>query len=404
MNVAFIYFVNVIIDWYILKPDLRSQSVNSVLVCAFMCHQQKCTTFNVLLDDNHIICQMSKRKGTCMEKTDASPYPGFRMYQVKDRKKFFYRLTKRLPFIPSFNPQKGWTYDENSGKMSLMKTISEMSPERVIVVYELSTTCYKILYSANFNIGHLKRFSVFKQFMVLGCATGVKLTKLLHHIFDPAKGSICGQIIIPKSDACFMALSVVTFGCQGKVLVHCKVRGRIAATVYDIKELNQTRNVLVVMENGIKVSLRGFIVTMCEDIYLLEQRGKIMYIISYFKSKVYQPAKYPIKSEWSSQIRGLQLKFNRVYELLFAVGRPGPRVFGLRHSHRINGIKREPDELEYRYREVQVSFSPSQFVIDHNNLNLNPTDGSFLHFIQSSSNKPGITVLYHSVDIYSAEF
>jgi hypothetical protein len=77
-------FQKVIFDWGILQPDLGVQRVVSILGCAILC-SQKCLTVSVLPDLSLFICQMNKRKGTCMEKEEAVRYPASRMYQKKVR-------------------------------------------------------------------------------------------------------------------------------------------------------------------------------------------------------------------------------------------------------------------------------------------------------------------------------
>jgi hypothetical protein len=76
------YFERVVFDWSIKNPDLGYQNVVSVVACAMMCIN-KCSTIVALSDEEILTCLLSRRKGSCMEKDEALPYPGARMYQKK---------------------------------------------------------------------------------------------------------------------------------------------------------------------------------------------------------------------------------------------------------------------------------------------------------------------------------
>jgi hypothetical protein len=78
------YYINgFVLDWSIIKPDLGFQYVQSYLACAILCWQEKCITINIMPDDSVYGCQMSMKKGSCMEKEEAFEYPGSRMFQKK---------------------------------------------------------------------------------------------------------------------------------------------------------------------------------------------------------------------------------------------------------------------------------------------------------------------------------
>jgi hypothetical protein len=63
------------------RCSLRSHS-ECVLVCLFIIN---CTTFNMLVNDKESICQVSQKKGSCMEKTDVLVRSGYSMFQHKVR-------------------------------------------------------------------------------------------------------------------------------------------------------------------------------------------------------------------------------------------------------------------------------------------------------------------------------
>ncbi|XP_064637234.1 uncharacterized protein LOC135493670 [Lineus longissimus] len=211
MNVVFIYFVNVIIDWYILKPDLRSQSVKSVLVCAFVCHQQKCTTFNVLLDDNHIICQMSKRKGTCMEKTDASPYPGFRMFQVKETSRIKLNHEMKFAAIPPIKMTRRLHLFFHPHRLLVLAAYKEepMFYTRLLAyVIDYTHHTFKLLYNSSiiympsfYTIYKLASnyYTIYRRIKV-----GAKKISIgnIAKLYDISKGSFVGQLVIPPEEKC----------------------------------------------------------------------------------------------------------------------------------------------------------------------------------------------------------
>jgi hypothetical protein len=76
-------FKDVVSNWGILQPELGSQAVNSILSCAVLCANLKCSTLNLLPDEEFFICQMNKKKASCMEKQEVFGYPGSRMFQKK---------------------------------------------------------------------------------------------------------------------------------------------------------------------------------------------------------------------------------------------------------------------------------------------------------------------------------
>jgi hypothetical protein len=74
------YLKKVVFDWSMV-PDMGSQNAISVLACAILCIRQDCSTVNTLLDEASLVCLMSKKKGTCMEKEEVFRNPGAKMYQ-----------------------------------------------------------------------------------------------------------------------------------------------------------------------------------------------------------------------------------------------------------------------------------------------------------------------------------
>ena len=78
-----ISFKKVVFNWVILRPELGCQPVDSILMCAVLCANLKCTTMNFLQNEQPFICQMNKKKASCMTKREVFREPGSRMFQKK---------------------------------------------------------------------------------------------------------------------------------------------------------------------------------------------------------------------------------------------------------------------------------------------------------------------------------
>jgi hypothetical protein len=76
-------FKSIVSDWRILEPDIDSQDIISVLACAILCCHLKCSTVVIVPMATSLMCQMSTKKGSCMEKKEAIGHPGSQMYQKK---------------------------------------------------------------------------------------------------------------------------------------------------------------------------------------------------------------------------------------------------------------------------------------------------------------------------------
>jgi hypothetical protein len=82
-----ISYVKLVDNFVILNPDLGSRKVASSIECTVVCLILKqCTTVDmILLRNGTMICQLSNKIGTCMEKRDVLPRKQCRMYRYKVR-------------------------------------------------------------------------------------------------------------------------------------------------------------------------------------------------------------------------------------------------------------------------------------------------------------------------------
>jgi hypothetical protein len=79
-------FKRLINNLIILQPDLGSQFVLSFLECAFLCgSQDACSTLIAYPQNDGFNCQLSIRKGSCMERKETTELEGSRIYQHKVR-------------------------------------------------------------------------------------------------------------------------------------------------------------------------------------------------------------------------------------------------------------------------------------------------------------------------------
>ena len=79
-------YLNLVQGKYIAHPDLGSVVFFLSLECLIFCLQSGgCTTVNICQSEIGIVCQLSKRKGTCLEKEEVSARRGCSLYQRKVR-------------------------------------------------------------------------------------------------------------------------------------------------------------------------------------------------------------------------------------------------------------------------------------------------------------------------------
>jgi hypothetical protein len=72
-------------DAELIHPDSGNVKVTMILECALLCILSSCTTVNICQDGARYRCQLSRKKGVCMEKEEAKTGMGCRLFQKKVR-------------------------------------------------------------------------------------------------------------------------------------------------------------------------------------------------------------------------------------------------------------------------------------------------------------------------------
>jgi hypothetical protein len=84
MTVIKYYFFEMLVEnQWIRQPDSGITKESSHLGCVMACfYWRECTTVNVLRERGVYVCQISRKKAVCMEKTEVKPRNGAHMFQV----------------------------------------------------------------------------------------------------------------------------------------------------------------------------------------------------------------------------------------------------------------------------------------------------------------------------------
>jgi hypothetical protein len=100
---------------------------------------------------------------------------------------------------------------------------------------------------------------------------------------------------------------------MGTVLIHCKIRGNLKATLYDLVETNETDTFRLFLQNGCKfLSFKGYPMfartqrVISNDFYTLQCISQSRcYINIYKKSNRYQPVRRSVKGIESRRVEWL---------------------------------------------------------------------------------------------------
>lgn len=78
------HFKRLIIDREIVEPLFQNNNRDSFFECFFLCLMTiSCATVNSLPRYGKMICQISLKKGTCMEKEEVKTTMGYQMHQLQ---------------------------------------------------------------------------------------------------------------------------------------------------------------------------------------------------------------------------------------------------------------------------------------------------------------------------------
>ncbi|XP_064626911.1 uncharacterized protein LOC135487286 isoform X2 [Lineus longissimus] len=243
-------FEHLVKNWAILEPDIGCQDIVSFLACAILCSQQSCTTMNLLPMDSVLICQMSKRKGTCMEKEEAFVNQGAHMYQRKvDMHN--YRLFRRLSFVPTIKTKTSPHFVFHPTRPLIMVFYSEASiPFNRLLVY--GTTPPDPTWRLQFNssyyaVGQFPRGT--SQYVSHTASNYIIYVPLRRSggnlligdgkLYDFLAGKFIGRLIIPPREKCIRASPALPFvtadmACIAFYCLSSKSESSLSISVYDV--------------------------------------------------------------------------------------------------------------------------------------------------------------------------
>ncbi|XP_064646907.1 uncharacterized protein LOC135499854 isoform X1 [Lineus longissimus] len=392
----------VVNDIAILHPDIGSRDVISLLACAIMCIKPNCSTINVLEDDERFVCQMSKKKGTCMEKEEeVCAYPSARMYERKSMTLITYTLHKKRPFIPPLIITKRdfMCFDRKSGGIVVLKQPSS-SPFWRVLVYKLSNKSCTIQYNTKFAdrpFDFVFPHGTYKHFITFAC----KNNRPRFLLYEYTQGSFLGKIAVPKNDVCsragFTRLNLVI---DIQLLVVCIVRGHLKATIYDPEEIHKDGSFTLNLKNGIAVPLRiGLnLMIIYGDIYHLGLVRKRINVFAYRLKKIYESTRYIIKL-----VKPISM-ISRFYVnpwngLFFIFQLPGPTVIAMKETYGPKAGLLSNGSGDMTFTEIRATLHPYSNETSPDSFIFNPSDGSLLHLVEGRR-KPSEVHRLTEVEVY----
>jgi hypothetical protein len=142
-------------------------------------------------------------------------------------------------------------------------------------MYKRNSRFYGVLYNTTFfnsKITEIAYNGFYKHFITFYYESKTKYSPVL---YDLAKGTFSGTLVVPTNDICNVARIryKVRTGFQGKAIIYCKRGGRFKATIYDLAEDNQTlTSFKVFLTNGIKIPVESQPAVLSRDIYMYSTR------------------------------------------------------------------------------------------------------------------------------------
>jgi hypothetical protein len=133
-----------------------------------------------------------------------------------------------------------WYFDETSGRILLLK-VPTTTPYYQVVVYNLGSHFYCILYKSDFYHKITGWYpNKHQQFVSFYYTSNMQVQNIF--LYDVTKGSFSGQLSIPTSGpCCFVEIDLsLQIGFKEKTAVFCRRLGRFKVTLYDLVESNET--------------------------------------------------------------------------------------------------------------------------------------------------------------------
>jgi hypothetical protein len=228
----------------------------------------------------------------------------------------------------------------------------------------------------------------------------------LHYykLFDLRKGSLTAQLDIHPADYCIKKhrIPYLEFGCPGKIIAMCK--GQIdRVTIYDLEISNKTGYFQLLLKNSVNVSVESYISAESEGaVYSTTHVRGIWYVFAYREENSYKPIQHRIKRMYAYQgCRSLGLWFNLWSDILLNLGFPGLGAIAFMQTcNPVDGLFKKGNNKKTSMQEIDTLFHPRCNDKNTKHFYFNPTDGSFLHFMQRPVTEVDKKTYLTSVQIY----
>jgi hypothetical protein len=221
---------------------------------------------------------------------------------------------------------------------------------------------------------------------------------LLHVI----KGIVSGEVIVPSEDVCRLTRYGV-LGFVQNVLIFCKVRDVMKATIYNMMASNETGQVRFILKRGVKIRAKKSPQLFIKDIYSISFADKL-HVVAYRKENSYRPVKHWMKQNPSAGYKQARLSYNILRGLIYMFCSPGPQAIAMKeiYNPREGILKNGSGKMEFQ--EKMASFHPHSTDYKVLPFYFNPPDGSLLHIRLRTRPKERDNILRRrpmSVDIYN---
>jgi hypothetical protein len=310
-------------------------------------------------------------------------------------------------FLPSIIVREGdiFHFDKRSGKRIIVWKPPITSPYYSVLVYQLNSNNFSILYKTRFYAKHR-----------IGLSTGLYKTFILFHykstqtrwknvFYDITKGTFEGKVVIPRKDACHrLCYTTIGFGWHGKIAIHIEREGvKLYVTIYDSVESNITGYLNLILRNGISIHYNNTAYISKEgDIYDYDMDNDTITV--YIRQIRYKPVKHVLirhpscmyYQRWHAIMR-LDILSDTIHIMCI----PGPAAIAFpKRCIPVDGIV-EKGAGNMIFRELIPSIHPSTSnATDVSNFFFS-MDGPLLHLIRNPKKTDNVKEHLLAVDIYT---
>ncbi|XP_064632905.1 uncharacterized protein LOC135491150 [Lineus longissimus] len=383
------YFAKVVFGWTIKEPDLGSDVVSSLLACVVLCqHLKNCTTVSIFPDHAASLgCQMSKRKGTCMEKEEAVSHPGAKTYQRKRFEQYGYQSRWQVLFRPPILALKKdkWFFDLKSSKFVMMKSPPKTPYEPGYVkvrVYHMSNGSFSVVYSTSFypslTIMGFFHF-LYKRFLIF---VSRKTGHIAYRLFNIKQGQFEGAVVTPRRDACNGRRANINYLFNDIFLVTCPTRDK--SSMYHVIEFNKTgiSNLFLKPLTYLPLKLDP-IFGHNGDIFCVNESNGSYIITAYRRQNQYQPVIYIVKLiDVLKNCRHTFHLFSPLRDFLETLCLPGPsQAVTYQQIYQPKNGLRKKGAGKLILKPIILKFSPQRHDDNPHHVFFTPLDGSLLHVV-----------------------